>query len=73
MQAHMQTDSGVLSETDLWNLLEDYSKFEKEIHFTEITVTSSKRFKDWEEHKIYLKKRDYLLKHGRDLNLESMD
>jgi GH35 family endo-1,4-beta-xylanase len=73
MQAHMQTDSGVLSETDLWNLLEDYSKFEKEIHFTEITVTSSKRFKDWEEHKIYLKKRDDLLKQGKDLYLESQD
>lgn len=73
MQAHMQTDYGVLSETDLWNLLEDYSKFEKEIHFTEITVTSSKRFKDWEEHKIYLKKRDDLRNQGKDLNLESLD
>ena len=72
MQAHMQTDSGVLSETDLWNLLEDYSKFEKEIHFTEITVTSSKRFKDWEEHKVYLKKREDLLKQGKYLNLESL-
>jgi len=58
IQAHMQTDDNILSEKELWNILEDYSIFGKDIQLTEVTVTSSKRFKNWKDHQIFLKKRE---------------
>ena len=35
----------------------------KNIQFTEITVTSSKRFKNWKDHQVFLKKRDKKARH----------
>ena len=53
MQAHMQTNAGVLSEDALWKLLTDYESLGKDIQFTELTVTSSRRFNDWRDHQVF--------------------
>ena len=72
MQAHMQTEDGILSEDDLWSLMQEYSKFKKDIQFTEITVTSSKRFNNWKDHQVFLAKRDNERKLGKNLTLKSL-
>ena len=72
MQAHMQSDDNVMSEKQLWNQIEDYAVLGKNIQFTEITVTSSKRFKNWKDHQVFLKKRDSLIKEGQEYDLESL-
>ena len=33
----------------MWDFLEDYARFNKPIHLTEVTVLSSEPFKDWED------------------------
>ena len=72
MQAHMQTNDNVMSESQLWNQIENYKGLGKKIQFTEITVTSSKRFKNWKEHQAFLKKRDSIMKKGGTMNLPSL-
>ena len=72
MQAHMQTHAGVLSEHALWKLLTDYESLGKDIQFTELTVTSSRRFNDWRDHQVFLKKRKAEMKMGKPLNLPSL-
>tara|TARA_A200000113_G_scaffold110535_1_gene99239 strand:+ start:83 stop:1438 length:1356 start_codon:yes stop_codon:yes gene_type:complete len=72
MQAHMQSDDNVMSEKDLWNQIEKYAILGKNIQFTEITVTSSKRFKNWKDHQAFLKKRDSVMKTGSDYDLPSL-
>jgi len=47
IQTHMHQKPDILSEKQLWDLLEDYSQFGKSIHLTEVTVLSSEPFKDW--------------------------
>ena len=72
MQAHMQSDDNVMSEKQLWNQIEDYAVLGKNIQFTEITVTSSKRFKNWKDHQVFLKKRDSIINQGGEYDLPSL-
>jgi GH35 family endo-1,4-beta-xylanase len=72
MQAHMQSEDNVMSEEQLWNQIEDYAILGKNIQFTEITVTSSKRFKNWKDHQVFLKKRDSIIKNGGEYDLPSL-
>lgn len=72
MQAHMQTNAGVLSEDALWKLLTDYESLGKDIQFTELTVTSSRRFNDWRDHQVFLKRRTEKIKKGESMNLPSL-
>lgn len=72
MQAHMQTNAGVLSEDALWKLLTDYESLGKDIQFTELTVTSSRRFNDWRDHQVFLKQRNEKIKKGQSMNLPSL-
>ena len=72
MQAHMQSDDNVMSEEQLWNQIEDYAILGKNIQFTEITVTSSKRFKNWKDHQVFLKKRYSIIKNGGEYDLPSL-
>jgi GH35 family endo-1,4-beta-xylanase len=72
MQAHMQSNDNVMSEKALWKQIEDYAVLGKNIQFTEITVTSSKRFKNWKDHQVFLKERDEVLAKGGELNLPSL-
>ncbi len=71
MQAHMQTNDNVMSESQLWNQIKDYEDLGKKIQFTEITVTSSERFNNWREHQAFLKDRDEVMKKGGVMNLQS--
>ena len=71
MQAHMQSNDNVMSEEQLWNQIEDYAVLGKNIQFTEITVTSSERFKNWKDHQVFLAKRDEVIAQGGELDLES--
>ena len=48
MQAHMQTFDGIFSESELWELLESFSVYNKEIQFTELSITSSPKFNQLE-------------------------
>ena len=72
MQAHMQTNAGVLSEDALWKLLNDYESLGKDIQFTELTVTSSRRFNDWRDHQVFLKQRTEKIEKGQTMNLPSL-
>jgi hypothetical protein len=56
----------------LWKLLTDYESLGKDIQFTELTVTSSRRFNDWRDHQVFLKKRKAEMKMGKPLNLPSL-
>ena len=69
MQAHMQTNDNVMSESQLWNQIKEYEGLGKKIQFTEITVTSSERFKNWKEHQAFLKERDEVMSKGGVMNL----
>lgn len=71
MQAHMQTFDGIFSESELWDLLESFSVYDKEIQFTELSITSSPKFNNWKDHQVFLDKRDKANKKGRKLNLET--
>ena len=72
MQAHMQTNDNVMSESQLWNQIKEYEGLGKKIQFTEITVTSSERFKNWKEHQAFLKERDEVMSKGGVMNLASL-
>ena len=72
MQAHMQTNDNVMSESQLWNQIKNYEGLGKKIQFTEITVTSSERFNNWKEHQAFLKKRDEVMSNGGVMNLPSL-
>lgn len=72
MQAHMQTHDGVLDEQTLWDMMDRYATLGKDIQFTELTVTSSKRFKDWREHQVFLAKKAEARKRGENLTLPSL-
>ena len=49
IQAHMQEDSNIWSEEVMWNLLEDYSKYDIPIDLTEVTICSCETVTDWKE------------------------
>jgi len=49
IQAHMQEDSNIWSEEVMWNLLEDYSKYDIPIDLTEVTICSCETVADWKE------------------------
>jgi len=73
MQAHMQTQDNVLEEQELIDLIDSFRSLGKDIQFTEITVTSSKLFKDWKDHQVFLNKRKEAQKKGRKLTLPSLE
>lgn len=72
MQAHMQTNDNVLSEEELLAQVEKFAFLKKDIQFTELTVTSSKRFENWKDHQVFLEKRKEARKNGKQLNLPSL-
>ena len=45
----MQEDSNIWSEEVMWNLLEDYSKYDIPIDLTEVTICSCETVTDWKE------------------------
>lgn len=49
IQAHMQEDSNIWSEEAMWDLLEDYSKYDIPIDLTEVTICSCETVADWKE------------------------
>jgi len=49
IQTHMHKRSSVLSGKQTWEMLEDYAKYGKPIHLSEVSVLSSEPFKDWRE------------------------
>ena len=73
MQAHMQTQDNVFEEKELKDLIDSFGPLGKDIQFTEITVTSSRLFKDWRDHQVFLKKRDESRRKGKQLTLPSLD
>ena len=73
MQAHIQTQDNVFEEKELKDLIDSFGPLGKDIQFTEITVTSSKLFKDWRDHQVFLKKRDESRRKGKQLTLPSLD
>jgi len=72
MQAHMQSNDNVMTESQVWDQIEDYAVLGKNIQFTEITVTSSKRFNNWKDHQEFLAKRDESLRNGKEMDLPSL-
>ena len=73
MQAHMQTQDNVLDEQEIIKLIDSFVPMGKNIQFTEVTVTSSKLFKNWKDHQIFLNKRKEARKKGKQLTLPSLD
>ena len=73
MQAHMQTQDNVLDEQELIDLIHSFDSLGKDIQFTEVTVTSSKLFKDWKDHQVFLKKREESRMKGEQLTLPSLE
>lgn len=73
MQAHMQTQDNVLEEQELIDLIDSFDPLGKDIQFTELTVTSSKLFKDWKDHQVFLKKREESRMKGQQLTLPSLE
>ena len=53
MQAHMQTQDNVLEEQEIIELIDSFVPMGKNIQFTEVTVTSSKLFKNWKDHQFF--------------------
>lgn len=49
IQAHMQEESSVWSENQMWDLMEDYGQYNIPIDFTEITICSCERVEGWRE------------------------
>ena len=72
MQAHMQTQDNVFEEQELIDLIDSFGPLGKDIQFTEVTVTSSKLFKDWKDHQVFLNKRKESRKKGKQLTLPSL-
>ena len=73
MQAHMQTQDNVLEEQELIDLIDSFVPLGKDIQFTEVTVTSSKLFKDWKDHQVFLNKRKESRRKGKQLTLPSLE
>ena len=73
MQAHMQTQDNVLEEQEIIELIDSFAPMGKNIQFTEVTVTSSKLFKNWKDHQIFLNKRKEARKKGKQLTLPSLE
>ena len=73
MQAHMQTQDNVLEEQEIIELIDTFAPLGKNIQFTEVTVTSSKLFKDWKDHQFFLNKRKEARKKGKQLTLPSLE
>ena len=73
MQAHMQTQDNVLEEQEIIELIDSFVPTGKNIQFTEVTVTSSKLFKNWKDHQIFLNKRKEARKIGKQLTLPSLE
>ena len=73
MQAHMQTQDNVLEEQEIIELIDSFVPMGKNIQFTEVTVTSSKLFKNWKDHQIFLNKRKEARKKGKQLTLPSLE
>ena len=73
MQAHMQTQDNVLEEQEIIELIDSFVPMGKNIQFTEVTVTSSKLFKDWKDHQVFLNKRKEARKKGKQLTLPSLE
>ena len=61
-----------MTESQVWDQIEDYAVLGKNIQFTEITVTSSKRFNNWKDHQEFLAKRDESLRNGKEMDLPSL-
>lgn len=72
MQAHIQTNDAVMDEKTLWDMMQRYTELGKDIQFTELTITSSERFNNWKDHKVFLAKRDAARKRGENLILPSL-
>ena len=51
IQTHMHTESQLMSEEDLWEMFQEYSKYGMPIHLTEVTIPSSRLFKNYKEMK----------------------
>ncbi len=49
IQTHMHKQTDVLSPRQLWQLLEEYAKYGKPIHLSEVSVVSCEPLKDWRE------------------------
>ena len=73
MQAHMQTQDNVFEEQELIDLIDSFVPLGKDIQFTEVTVTSSKLFKDWKDHQVFLNKRKESRREGKQLALPSLE
>ena len=73
MQAHMQTQDNVLEEQEIVDLIDSFVPMGKNIQFTEVTVTSSKLFKNWKDHQIFLNKRNEARKKDKQLTLPSLE
>ena len=73
MQAHMQTQDNVLEEQEIIELIDSFVPMGKNIQFTEVTVTSSKLFKNWKDHQNFLNKRKEARKKGKQLTLPSLE
>ena len=73
MQAHMQTQDNVFEEQELIDLIDSFVPLGKDIQFTEVTVTSSKLFKDWKDHQVFLNKRKESRRKGKQLTLPSLE
>ena len=73
MQAHMQTQDNVLEEQEIIEMIDSFVPMGKNIQFTEVTVTSSKLFKNWKDHQIFLNKRKEARKKGKQLTLPSLE
>ena len=73
MQAHMQTQDNVYEEQELIDLIDSFGPLGKDIQFTEVTVTSSKLFKDWKDHQVFLNKRKESRRKGKQLTLPSLE
>ena len=50
LQTHMLTEMDSINELRLWNALETYSRFNKPLHLSEISIPSCERFTDWESY-----------------------
>ena len=49
IQTHMHKQGSMMSEKQVWEMLEEYAGYDKSIHLSEVSVLSSELFKDWRE------------------------
>ena len=67
IQTHMHKEPDILNETELWDILDEYSTFDKPVYLSEVTVLSSEPFSDWRE----LQEHEALIKEARMQGLPS--